>query len=109
MKDSIYSGFYDPSEDYLEEPRAFCYEVSSDLINQAKNLSGESWYINDLTIKGILLLLYTWNFASPITKKLDFNTIRHLLSRTQDRLLILEKYSISKCRRKSMGCRKALI
>jgi len=94
MKDSIYSSFYDPSEDYLEEPRAFCYDISSGLINEAKNISGESWYINDLTIKGILLLLYTWNFASPITKKLDFNTIRQLLVRSQDRLLFLEKYSI---------------
>lgn len=95
MKDSIYSSFYDPSEDYLEEPRAFCYDLSSELINQAKDISGESWYTNDLTIKGILLLLYTWNFASPITKKLDFNTIRQLLVRSQDRLLFLEKYNIT--------------
>jgi hypothetical protein len=95
LKDSLYSDFYDPTEDYLEEPRAFCYEVSSGLINQAKKVSGRSWYSDDLTIKGILLLLYTWNFASPITKKLDFNTIRQLLGRAQDRLLFLENYSIT--------------
>ena len=95
MNDSIYSDFYDPSEDYLEEPRAFCYDISSDLINQAKNIAGGSWYTNDLTIKGILLLLFTWNFASPITKKLDFNTIRQLLGSSQDRLLFLENYSIT--------------
>lgn len=95
MKDSIYSGFYDPSEDYLEESRAFCYDLSSELINHAKDISGGSWYTNDLTIKGILLLLFTWNFASPITKKLDFNTIRQLLGRSQDRLLFLENYSIT--------------
>jgi hypothetical protein len=95
MKDSLYADFYDPSEDYHEEPRAFCYDISLGLVNEAKNISGDSWYINDLTIKGILLLLYTWNFASPITKKLDFNTIRQLLVRSQDRLLFLEKYNIT--------------
>lgn len=94
MKDSIYSDFYDPSEDYLEEPRAFCYDISSDLINQAKKIPGESWYLDDLTIKGILLLLYTWNYASPITKKLNFNIIRQLLERTQEQLLSLEKFTI---------------
>lgn len=95
MNDSIYSDFYDPSEDYLEEPRSFCYDISSDLINQAKNIAVGSWYTNDLTIKGILLLLFTWNFASPITKKLDLNTIRQLLVKSQDRLLFLENYSIT--------------
>lgn len=95
LKDSLYSDFYDPSEDYQEEPRAFCYEVSSDLIKQAKDATGESWYGNDLTIKGILLLLFTWNFASPITKNLNFNSIRRLLGSTQERLLFLEKYSIT--------------
>lgn len=94
MKDSLYSDFYDPSEDYLEEPRAFCYDISSDLINQAKKIPGESWYLDDLTIKGILLLLYTWNYASPITKKLNFNIIRQLLERTQEQLLSLEKFTI---------------
>jgi len=95
MKVTLYNEFYDPSEDFLEEPRAFCYEVSSDLINHAKKATGGSWYENDSTIRGILLLLYTWNFASPITKKLDFKTIRLLLCRTKDRLLLLERYSIS--------------
>jgi hypothetical protein len=95
MNKTLYSDFYDPSEDYLEEPRAFCYELSSELIKQAKDTASESWYRNDLTIKGILLLLYTWNFASPITKRLNFNSIRQLLGNTQDRLLFLEKYSIT--------------
>lgn len=94
MKDSIYSDFYDPTEDYHEEPRAFCYDISSDLINQAKKMPGDSWYLDDLTIKGILLLLYTWNYASPITKKLNFNIIRQLLERTQEQLLSLEKFTI---------------
>ena len=95
MKDSLYADFYDPSEDYREEPRAFCYELSSELIQQAKDSAGEFWYGNDFTIKGILLLLFTWNFASPITKKLNFKSIRQLLGRTQNRLLFLEKYSIT--------------
>jgi len=95
MKDSLYIDFYDPSEDYHEEPRAFCYELSSELIQQAKDTAGKFWYGNDFTIKGILLLLFTWNFASPITKKLNFASIRQLLERAQDRLMLLEKYSIT--------------
>jgi hypothetical protein len=95
MNDKLYSEFYDPSDDFLEEPRAFCYEVSSQLIAKSKENSKGSWYENDLTIKGILLLLYTWNFASPITKKLDHKGIKHLMRRTQDQLMFLDKYSIS--------------
>jgi hypothetical protein len=95
VKDSLYSDFDDPSKYYLEEPRAFCYEVSSELIKLAKDTAGESWYGNDLTIKGILLLLFTWNFASPITKKLNFNSVRQLMGKTQDQLRFLEEYSIT--------------
>jgi len=63
MKDPLYEEFYDPTEDLHLEPRAFCYELATELLNRAKQKAGENWY-NDLsTIKGILLLLFTWNFA----------------------------------------------
>ena len=63
MKDPLYEEFYDPTEDLHLEPRVFCYELATELLNRAKQKAGENWY-NDLsTIKGILLLLFTWNFA----------------------------------------------
>jgi len=94
MHDTLYDEFYDPSDDFLEEPRAFCYELSSQLIAKAKEKKEGSWYEDDLTIKGILLLLYTWNFASPITKKLDFKKIKQLISRSEEVLFFLENYNI---------------
>ena len=73
MRDKLYNEFYDPSEDFLREPRAFCYEISTQLIGQAKRNTGESWYEDKDTMKGVLLLLYTWNFAAKKTKTLKLD------------------------------------
>ncbi len=94
MKDKLYDGFYDPSQDFLREPRAFCYELATQFINQAKKSAGEDWYEDINTIKGILLLLYTWNFPAKETKKLDFQNVRKIINNTKDDLKSLEKYSI---------------
>ncbi len=95
MNDPLYNEFYDPSNDFLDEPRAFCYEISSQLIEKAKQDYGEFWYESRLTIEGILLLLYTWNFAAPITKKLNFENITHLMGKTKEQLLFLERFNIN--------------
>lgn len=94
MKDKLYADFYDPSQDFLREPRAFCYELATEFINQAKKTAGEGWYEDINTIKGILLLLYTWNFAAKETKKLNFQNVSELVRNTKDDLKFLEKYSI---------------
>ena len=44
MKDKLYNEFYDPSEDYIREPRAFCYDLATQLINDAKSAAGNDWY-----------------------------------------------------------------
>lgn len=90
---NLYDEFYDPSEAYSNEPRAFCYEVSTQLINLAKKAASD-WYENINTTKGILLLLYTWNFAAKETKKISFQDIGELLRATKSDLKSLEKYSI---------------
>lgn len=95
MKDILYEEFCDPTEEYSKEPRAFCYEVSSQLIEKAKNISDLYWFENKLTIQGILLLLFTWNYASPITKKLDFKSVGDLLTKTKGYLARLDKYNIN--------------
>jgi hypothetical protein len=94
MRDKLYNEFYDPSHDFLCEPRAFCYDVATQLINEAKDVADKEWYVDINTIKGVLLLLYTWNFAAKKTKKLDFQNVSELISNTKDDLKFLEKYSI---------------
>jgi len=95
MSDKLYDEFYDPSEDFLREPRAFCSEIATQLISQAKRNTGDSWYEDEDTIKGILLLLYTWNFAAKETKKLNFQNVGKLIQDAKDDLKFLEKYSIT--------------
>lgn len=95
MRDTLYKEFYDPSEDFLIEPRAFCYDLATQFINQAKHISGNDWYEDINTTKGILLLLYTWNFAAKETKKLNFHNLSELIRNAKDDLKFLEKYSIT--------------
>ena len=93
-RDRLYDEFYDPSEDFSIEPRSFCYDLAIQLINDAKSASRKDWY-NDLnTVKGILLLLYTWNFAAKETKKLNFQNVGEVIRNSKDDLIFLEKYSI---------------
>jgi len=95
MEDEFYSDFPQRIDDfYAKEPRAFCYDISVRLINDAKETDFENWYYNNKTIEGILLLLYCWNFASPITKKLTKPIIENLLQTNKNNLKYLEPYSI---------------
>lgn len=94
MKDELYNEFYDASQDFLCEPRAFCYDVATQFINQAKDTHGSEWYEDTNTLKAVLLLLYTWNFAAKETKKLTFQNISELICNAKDDLKFLEKYSI---------------
>ena len=93
-KDPLYDEFYDPTEDFKEEPRAFCYDLAAQFINHAKTDYSSEWYSDANTIKGILLLLFTWNFAARETKNLNFHNVEHLLKANKNNLLKLEKYSI---------------
>ena len=95
MRDKLYDEFYDPSGDFLGEPRAFCYELATQLINNAKSIVGNDWYEDNNTVKGVLLLLYTWNFAAKETKKLNYSNVADLIHNAKDDLTFLEKYSIS--------------
>lgn len=94
MKDELYDEFYDPTQDFLGEPRAFCYELATQLVKRAKEIAGDNWYEDINATKGILLLLYTWNFAAKETKKLNFQNVGELIRNAKDDLKFLEKYSI---------------
>jgi len=92
---NLYSDFFDPSDEFKKEPRYFCYELATDLINKARsNCKGKEWYKDINTIKGILLLLFTWNFAAPLTKKLNFENVEKVLQKCKIDLEELEKYTI---------------
>jgi len=92
--DDIYDNFHDPSAEFLNEPRAFCYDLAMQFINDERQSGDEEWRTTDDTIKGILLLVFTWNFAAKETKKLNFQNIRGLLKKTQLKLQQLEGVTI---------------
>jgi len=94
MNDNLYDEFYDPTEDFRKEPRYFCYEIATQLVNKARANTYENWYESKDTIKGILLLLFTWNFAAKQTKKLNFQNVGQLLMDSERFLKSIEKYSI---------------
>lgn len=94
MRDTLYDEFYDPSKDFRSEPRFFCYDLATQLIKKAQEISSQDWYEDDNTVKGVLLLLYTWNFAAKQTKKLNFENVRKLIHNTKSDLKSLEKYCI---------------
>jgi len=89
MGDNLYENFYDPTEDFKREPRYFCYEMALELYKEGTQKNDE-----EMKIKSILLLLYTWNFAAKETKKLTFEVIRELLISNKDNLQRLEGISI---------------
>lgn len=94
MSDDLYEQFYDPTDNFKEEPRAFCYDLSRELISEAKNQVSDDWYMCEETVTAILLLLFCWNFASPITKKLKRQDIRDLLEKTKSNLKTLDTKTI---------------
>lgn len=92
--DKLYKNFYDPSEEFLNEPRSFCYDLAMQFIKEAKNKDNNNWYKDKSIIKGILLLLYTWNFAARETKKLNFENIGKVINKSENDLRKLEQTTI---------------
>lgn len=96
MPDEFYSDFIERIDDFHNnEPRAFCFDLALNLLSVAKDESLENWYCHTKTIEGILLLLFCWNYASPITKKLTKPKVKGLLRVTKDDLISIEQYGIT--------------
>lgn len=94
MTDTLYVEFHDSTDSFLAEPRAFCYDLATQLVTEAKQEGQHNWYDQEKTVKGVLLLLFTWNFAARETKKLNFNNIGSLITNNKENLTFLEKFSI---------------
>jgi hypothetical protein len=94
MEDTFYETSYDPGRDFGMEPRAFCYDLATEFVSKAKVEAGDGWYEDINTKQGVLLLLFTWNFAAPITKKLTFDGVGRALKQAKDDLRYLEPFSI---------------
>lgn len=96
MPDAFYNDFPQRIEEFHQnEPRAFCYDLALSLINEAKENKNGNWYTDQKTIQGIILLLFCWNFASPITKRLTNVKIITLLEENYEILTALEAISIT--------------
>ncbi len=85
-----YENFYDPTEEFSKEPRAFCYDLAFKMIRKDKR----TLIVSDETVNGILLLLFTWNFAAPITKILKQVKIQDILSKNKERIDRLKDVTI---------------
>lgn len=92
--DPLYDEFFDPTQLFSTESRWFCYDLATDLVANARSADPENWHADERAIQGVLLLLFTWNFAARITKKLAPANIRCLLAKTKDDLRSLDQYSI---------------
>jgi hypothetical protein len=95
MIGKLYDDFSNVEKEFANEPRAFCYEVASDFVARAKKRSKDDWLSDNDTVKGVLLLLFTWNFAAKATKRLSFATVGAALTQVKADLHILEHYSIT--------------
>jgi hypothetical protein len=94
LKEDIYEHFFDPTDEFLREPRAFIYDLAEGLLIEAKKASPGDWYEDERVVKGILLLLYTWNFAARETKKLSIENLGPLVTASKKNLQFLEGYDI---------------
>ena len=103
----FYKKFYDPTEKFKQEPRYFCYEIATELIKKAQKM-GKNWYEDENTLKGILLLLFCWNFAAKQTKKLKFENLKEVLVKCKKKLQFLEEYSIEDLNPNNKELKKAI-
>ncbi len=94
-KDSLYENFRDPSSAFSNETRGFFYDLATEFISKSKENSGQQWYEDRETVKGILLLLYTWNFAAKETKKLNFRNVGKAIQSVKGDLISLENEKIT--------------
>lgn len=88
----LYSKFAITTKLFKNEVRGCCYVHALDIINKAKE--GKLFYKSELTIDAIIILLFSWNFASPITKKLTRKKIKNVIEKNIPYLKSLEKFDI---------------
>lgn len=93
MKAGSYNRFYEPFKDVFSQLRALFYQLATQFINQAKNISYGERREDTNTIKVILLLLYTWSFASKEINKVKFQNVGELIRHGKDDLKYLQKCS----------------
>lgn len=93
MRDRLYSEFFDPSKQFLREPRAFCYDVAASLIRQARKADSRNWQGHPKTAQAIFLLLQTWNAAGRAKQRTP-SEIGKLISQRDSDLRSLAPYSL---------------
>jgi len=89
---SFYKYFPSKCSKFNNEIRAVCYIRAKELIDKVRG--SRKWHMKEETIDAIIILLFCWNFATPITKRLKRNRIIKLLTKTCNNLSSLENYCI---------------
>jgi hypothetical protein len=87
-------------------PRAFCCDLATKFIAEAKRAAADNWYEDTNTIKGVSLLLFTWNFAAKETKGLNFDNLGGLLKEAKEHLRSLERWSVTNADENAWECVK---
>ena len=96
MRDKIYKEFRDPTKKFYEvEHRAFCYDVATSFIMKARRKAKGKWLTHDSTVKGILLLLFAWNSAARVTKKLSPDKLKKAIGKVKSELGSIEAKKIT--------------
>lgn len=80
---------------YEQEPRSFCYYLALERIEESKKASSRTWLLEKKTIESVLLIEFTWNYASPITKRLTKKKVRDVLKENTEELELLETHSLA--------------
>ena len=96
MTQCFYRDFKSETDKFKKGPRAFCYDLSRDLIKKAKDKDSENWYIREETVNAIILLLLCWNFRRlKIKKEGKLNQeIKELLRKTSKNFESLKNKTI---------------
>ncbi|MGC8690932.1 MAG: hypothetical protein ACP5SP_05805 [Caldisericum sp.] len=61
MEDKLYEGFYDPTQEFSKDPRAFCYELAEEFIKKSKQI------LKTGMKKRILLRGYSYYYSPGIS------------------------------------------
>ena len=91
--DELYKEFYNPTGEFKTEPRYFCYDLATELIDTAKRLVLKTGIKTKIQSKDSIAFVHM-EFCSQRNKKLDFENVGNTLQECNQELKELERYSI---------------
>jgi len=89
----MYKNFDKVCNKFNNEVRGCCYVHALRIIKEAKK--SKNFYLSEKTIDAIVILLFCWNFAAQITKKLTREKIRRVIIKSMPLLKKVEHCNIT--------------